>query len=168
MKSRTLWSGLMALVVGLSLCGTPQPGFAQERDQPRQDDRLERLERRLNELAIRQEHLMQRLSEGRPMAPSQDALRPPMPQPPPATVQAPMPPPGPSCPLAAKCRHGAGRLLGLLLLVGLVINILIAVWIFSDIRKRGEGHGIFIVLALIVGIPTAIIYALVRIGDRKP
>jgi len=43
-----------------------------------------------------------------------------------------------------------------------------AIWIFTDIRKRGEGHGIFVALALLAGIPTAIIYALVRIGDKKP
>jgi len=52
--------------------------------------------------------------------------------------------------------------------VGFIFNILIAIWIFTDIRKRGEGSGIFIVLALLAGIPTAIIYAIVRIGDRKP
>jgi hypothetical protein len=52
-------------------------------------------------------------------------------------------------------------------LVGIVFNILLAVWIFTDIRKRGEGSGIFIVLALLAGIPAAIIYTLTRIGDRK-
>ena len=57
--------------------------------------------------------------------------------------------------------------MGLFLLVAVVFNILLAVWIFTDIRKRGEGSGIFIALALLAGIPAAIIYALVRIGDKK-
>jgi hypothetical protein len=43
----------------------------------------------------------------------------------------------------------------------------LASWIFTDIRKSGQGHGIFIVLALLAGFPTAILYALVRIGDKK-
>ena len=48
-----------------------------------------------------------------------------------------------------------------------LIHIMLAVWVYTDIRKRGEGQGIFIVLALLGGIPAAMLYALVRIGDRK-
>ena len=48
-----------------------------------------------------------------------------------------------------------------------VIHLLLASWVYADIRKRGEGHGIFIVLVLLGGIPSAILYALVRIGDKK-
>jgi len=44
---------------------------------------------------------------------------------------------------------------------------MLAVWVYTDIRKRGEGHGIFIVLALLGGIPATVLYALVRIGDKK-
>ena len=51
--------------------------------------------------------------------------------------------------------------------VWLVCNVLLAAWIFTDIRKQGQGHGIFIALALLAGFPTAILYALVRIGDKK-
>ena len=53
-----------------------------------------------------------------------------------------------------------------LFLVAIAFNILVAVWIHTDIRKRGEGSGIFIALAVLAGIPAAIIYALVRIGDN--
>jgi hypothetical protein len=54
------------------------------------------------------------------------------------------------------------------LLVLLVIcHIILASWIYTDIRKRGEGHGIFIILTLLAGFPAAVVYALVRIGDRK-
>ena len=52
-------------------------------------------------------------------------------------------------------------------LVWLVCNVLLAAWIFTDIRKQGQGHGIFIALALLAGFPAAILYAVVRIGDKK-
>ena len=48
-----------------------------------------------------------------------------------------------------------------------LVHVLLAGWVYTDIRKRGEGHGIFIVLALLGGIPAAMLYALVRIGDKK-
>ena len=67
-------------------------------------------------------------------------------------------------PQGGKDLHG---LVALFLLVALVFNILAAVWIYTDIRRRNEGPAIFIAMALIAGIPAAIIYALVRIGDRK-
>ena len=53
------------------------------------------------------------------------------------------------------------------LLVLFACHILLAAWIYSDIRKLGQGHGIFIALALLAGFPAAILYALVRIGDKK-
>jgi hypothetical protein len=58
-------------------------------------------------------------------------------------------------------------LVGAALLVWLICNILLAAWIFTDIRKQGQGHGIFVALALLAGFPTAILYALIRIGDKK-
>ena len=51
--------------------------------------------------------------------------------------------------------------------VWLICNVLLAAWIFTDIRKQGQGHGIFIALALLAGFPAAILYAMVRIGDKK-
>jgi len=53
-----------------------------------------------------------------------------------------------------------------MVLACIVCNILLAIWIYTDIRKRGEGSGIFIALALVAGIPAAIIYSLVRLGDK--
>ncbi|HVM62360.1 MAG TPA: hypothetical protein VMV72_15985 [Verrucomicrobiae bacterium] len=53
------------------------------------------------------------------------------------------------------------------LLVWAVCNILLASWIYTDIRKLGQGHGIFVALALLAGFPAAILYAVVRIGDKK-
>jgi len=58
-------------------------------------------------------------------------------------------------------------LLKVALLVLFACHILLAAWIYSDIRKLGQGHGIFIALALLAGFPAAILYALVRIGDKK-
>jgi hypothetical protein len=81
-----------------------------------------------------------------------------------------MAPSAPGVPrLAADARPGKkiADMLGLILLVAFVFNVLVAIWIYNDIRKRGEGPGIFIALALLAGVPAAIIYALVRIGDRK-
>ena len=84
----------------------------------------------------------------------------------------PTPPPGapvpPGTPAAAgKHLKQIADLLGLVFLVGCIFNILLAIWIYTDIRKRGEGSGIFIALALLAGIPAAIIYTLARIGDKK-
>ena len=53
------------------------------------------------------------------------------------------------------------------LLVILACHILLAAWIFLDIRKRGDGHGIFIALALLAGFCAAILYALVRLADMR-
>ena len=65
------------------------------------------------------------------------------------------------CPLAHRC------ILRCVLLVLFVCHILLAAWIYTDIRKQGQGNGIFIILALVAGFPAAILYALVRIGDKK-
>jgi hypothetical protein len=54
-----------------------------------------------------------------------------------------------------------------ILVVWVVCNVLLASWIFVDIRKLGQGHGVFIALALLAGFPAAILYAVVRIGDKK-
>ena len=73
------------------------------------------------------------------------------------------PPAAKGCPMCP-----AGRcLLRAVLSILAVIHVLLATWVYTDIRKRGEGHGVFIVLALLGGIPATILYALVRIGDKK-
>ena len=67
------------------------------------------------------------------------------------------------CPLNPHC----ARLVRCLVSILALIHVMLAVWVYTDIRKRGEGHGIFIVLALLGGLPATILYALVRIGDKK-
>ena len=84
----------------------------------------------------------------------------------PENMQPQMPPTGWRPPMEGRPLHQGGGVLRLVSLVWIVCNILVATWIFTDIRKRGEGAGIFIALALVAGIPAAIIYCLVRIGDR--
>lgn len=54
-----------------------------------------------------------------------------------------------------------------LLLLGLVINILLTVWVYQDIKKRNTGSGIWIVITLLTGLFGALVYALTRIGDNK-
>jgi len=55
----------------------------------------------------------------------------------------------------------------MLILVMAIVHIALAIWVYGDVQKRGvAGRGIFIVLALLAGIPATILYALVRIGDR--
>lgn len=145
-------------------------------------DRLQRLERRMNEVAERQEQFMRQLagSEQRPGQPMPQMATRPMAAPqmgvadprqmmlgPPENIQrarmaaaSPNPQPGTA--------HKAVKdLAGLIMLTWVICNILLAVWIFTDIRKRGEGSGIFIALALVAGIPATIIYALLRLGDKK-
>lgn len=48
-------------------------------------------------------------------------------------------------------KGGHKPLCGLLLVMCPVVHILVAVWVFQDIRMRGAGSGIWIVIALIAG-----------------
>ena len=54
-----------------------------------------------------------------------------------------------------------------LVLLCLVVHILLAIWVYQDIRKRGTGSGIWIVIALLAGLLGALVYAVVRIGYIK-
>jgi len=55
----------------------------------------------------------------------------------------------------------------LVLGVCLVVHILLAVWVFQDIRKRNAGSGIWIVIALLTGLLGTLVYAVVRLGNTK-
>jgi len=136
------WSSLAAAAALLVM----MPSVPAQEHERRLAERLERLEQQVQRLTAMQERSMERLN--RP-------------------VEAPRPPlPPPSCPMSASCmRHLAGAL-RFLMLLAIIINIILAVWVYSDVRKRAEGRGIFIVLVLLAGIPAAILYALIRIGDR--
>ena len=181
---KSLWQfGLTAACAALTFCGSPAPASAAEERRGEPADRIERLERRLNEMAQRQEQFMRQLGNRQerqvpPAAPQLDrsrsvkSLRD-------RLAQRPMPPAGPLPALAGGPVPGAPRpeagkplkeiadLVKLCFLVAIIFNILLAIWIFTDIRKRGEGSGLFVALALLAGVPAAIIYAIVRIGDKK-
>jgi len=180
MKSKMKRLGLLLAVAGLALCARNVTARAQDDDRGRLADRLERLERRLNELAQRQEQAMRQPGPG--MAhpspgpqpnpgpgghvnpgPGQPQMNPPGPD----NHPKPMPGPGPRGPHDERGGSDLRGLLRVLFLVGLICNVLLSVWIYTDIRKRGEGSGIFVALALVAGIPAAVIYSLVRIGDKK-
>ncbi len=166
--------GLLASLLYLAMSGGSVSVLAAEEEPGMSGDRLQRLERRLNEVAERQEQMLRRLGEAQGRQPR---IQPPfgrgldqegpMPRPGPEDMRRPFGPGGPMAPMAAKALHDLSGLMGLLVIVGILCNILLAIWIFTDIRKRGEGSGIFVALALVAGIPAAIIYSIVRIGDRK-
>ncbi|MBL7188372.1 MAG: hypothetical protein ISS70_18760 [Phycisphaerae bacterium] len=62
--------------------------------------------------------------------------------------------------------HGKDALHPLLLLL-LVVHILVAVWVYTDIRKLNSGSGIWIVIALLTGLLGTLVYAVVRMGDAR-
>jgi len=145
----------MTLVFAAMLVSLGTVARADESDR-RLMERMERLEQQVQRLTSTLERGKERF--GHPPAPQPPRLSPDAPQPP--------PPPCPLCPAVANCaRHMAG-LVRFLIALAIVINILLAVWVYQDVRKRGEGRGIFIVLVLLAGLPAAILYAVVRLGDR--
>jgi hypothetical protein len=48
-----------------------------------------------------------------------------------------------------------------------IVNILVAIWVYQDIRKRNAGSGLWIVIALLTGLLGALVYAVVRLGDNR-
>jgi len=145
-------------IAGLSLLGLPTTARAADEDQGDQAlvQRLERLEKQVHQLAEREEPANQR------PGPMMQAPRGPM------NPQDMRPFDG-RRPYKYPYRwHYPGVcIFGTLLIVLAIVHILLAIWVFGDIRKRGEGSGIFIVLALLIGAIGAALYLLARIGDRK-
>ena len=65
-----------------------------------------------------------------------------------------------------RTHHGEKAAHPLLLLL-LVVHILLAVWVYTDIRKLNSGSGIWIVIALLTGLLGTLVYAVVRMGDAR-
>ena len=63
-------------------------------------------------------------------------------------------------------QHKIDGALPLLLLIA-VVHILVAVWVYTDIRKLNSGSGIWIVIALLTGLLGTLVYAVVRMGDAR-
>jgi len=49
----------------------------------------------------------------------------------------------------------------------LVLNILLAIWVYQDIRERNTGSGMWIVITLLSGFFGVLVYAVVRLGDSR-
>ena len=62
----------------------------------------------------------------------------------------------------ARCHKG--RIIPFII-VCFIVHVLVAVWVYQDIRRRNSGSGIWIVVALLTGLLGALVYAVVRIGD---
>lgn len=62
--------------------------------------------------------------------------------------------------------HNKGGKIPFLLLC-LVIHILVAIWIYGDLRQRNANGGIWIVIGILAGLLGAIVYAIVRLGDIR-
>ncbi len=174
MKNWLCKLSLVAAFAWLAPLNGTMMAAAPDDNPPGPGDRLQRLEHRLDELAQRQEQMMRRLGtldqqQERPALRRGPRGEVPLPTlaANPENVRRPWAAPGMAPPPKAKAREGLRGLVGLVFLAAIICNILLSIWIYTDIRKRGEGSGIFIALALVAGIPTAIIYALVRIGDKK-
>ncbi|MHC4131473.1 MAG: hypothetical protein ACYSSP_02580 [Planctomycetota bacterium] len=54
---------------------------------------------------------------------------------------------------------------GVILVIIFIVNILLAVWVYTDIRKRNSGSGIWIIVVLLTGLLGVIPYAIVRLGN---
>jgi len=65
---------------------------------------------------------------------------------------------------AGHCSHG--KMFGLLV-IACIVHILVAVWVYQDIRRRNAGSGIWIVIALLTGLLGVLVYAVVRLGDSR-
>ena len=48
-----------------------------------------------------------------------------------------------------------------------VVHILLTIWVYQDIRNRGSGSGLWIVIVLLAGILGILPYTIVRLGDIK-
>jgi|GEM_PF-1623536 Flp pilus assembly protein TadB len=117
------------------------------------DERADKMSRRLRKAQEQIQHMQQQMQQ------QMQQRTPPM--------------PGPLCPSCAmakpaamrsRCLHGVIHAIALVLMI---VHIILAVWVYSDVQKRGvPGRGIFIVLVLLAGVPMSILYALVRIGDK--
>ncbi len=49
-----------------------------------------------------------------------------------------------------------------------VVHILSAIWVYTDIRRRNTGSGIWVVITVLAGLLGALVYAVIRLGDGSP
>ena len=53
------------------------------------------------------------------------------------------------------------------MLICAVVHLLLAIWVYQDIRNRNAGSGLWIVVTLLTGLLGVLVYALVRLGDKS-
>lgn len=72
------------------------------------------------------------------------------------------------CPGKAKWRGHHFRMMhcAAFMFVCFIVHILLAVWVYGDIRRRNAGSGIWIVITLLTGLLGVLVYAIVRLGDK--
>lgn len=64
-----------------------------------------------------------------------------------------------------KRHHDKGG--GAIFVLIVIVHILLAVWVYQDIRQKTNSSGIWIVIVLLTGLLGALVYAVVRIGDLR-
>ena len=64
-------------------------------------------------------------------------------------------------------KQNSGEKMVPLVIICLVVHILLAVWVFQDIRRRNCGSGIWIVIVLLAGLLGVLPYTIVRLGDSR-
>ncbi len=62
--------------------------------------------------------------------------------------------------------HGKEENHGILIVL-FVVHILLAVWVYKDIRTRNSGSGIWIVIVLLTGLLGVLPYTIVRLGEIR-
>ena len=55
----------------------------------------------------------------------------------------------------------------LFLMLIISLHILLAVWVYKDIRNKDSESGIWIIIALVAGLPGVAVYAIVRLGNKN-
>jgi len=88
-------------------------------------------------------------------------------------AQSPQPPQAPQAPAFRNQQgwnhqsHGKMAHCLMFMIVCGLIHILMAVWVYQDIRKRNTSSGIWVIVALLTGLFGTLVYAVVRLGDIK-
>ena len=72
------------------------------------------------------------------------------------------------CSMSSGKRHHPMKIIcPLMLLLIMIVHILLAVWVYKDIRKKNSESGVWIVIALITGLLGTAVYAIVRLENTK-
>jgi hypothetical protein len=172
MKRYLFWAVLACVAISWTVCAQDRPLAGRGEPQAKPNDRQKielahqelELKAQADEVAFQQKMREIQLEKQRIELEKQRAVIHPMPgqQPHPG-----MQPPcgtwgGHGCPMARHCARGIAFLMTLCF----VLHLLLAIWVYQDIRKRNTGSGIWIIITLVAGIFGAALYALVRIGDK--